>query len=472
LRLSNLKLQDSSLQFIIFCLILTTAKAIWLFFNGIPLYADEAQYWLWSKSLDFGYYSKPPVIAFLIKTSTSIFGDTEAGARFLSPIFHCATAFSIFSLAKNLYSAQTARIAALTYVTLPAIFFSSMLISTDVPLMLIWTLALDQFYKALQHNHIKNWLMLGLLFGLGMLTKYHFAIFGIAGLIFIYQTKKTSDVLSSYKPYIAGLIALSVFSPNILWNINNHFASFSHTADLASSGDSIINIKSCLQFLGAQLLILGPFLCVALISILRNHSKLSQQDLFLIIFSITFFIFITLISLASKAYANWAAPAYVPLIIFICAQSAVLGMKKILSYNFVFQIILGAIFLLYPLFMNTLGLPDPYNRMRGMDEVANIVSNLHTDLGDVTVIADDRKIYASIVFYTNPHIYDLKKWNPTHRLKDHFDLTASTDVVQPTSIFISAYATEEYLREFTDQKVELRFESKDRTKIFVISNKE
>ena len=468
MRASNFKLQDSTLQFTIFCLILTTAKAIWLFFNGIPLYGDEAQYWLWSKNLDFGYYSKPPMIAFLINLSTNIFGDTEAGTRFLSPIIHCGTAFAIFALAKNLYSSHIGRLAALTYITFPAIFFSSMLISTDVPILLIWTLALNQFYKAVESMHLKNWLMLGVLFGLGMLTKYHFAIFGLAGLVYIYKTKKLPFILCTYKPYLAALIALSIFAPNIIWNINNHFASFSHTADLATSGKSSINIKACIEFLIAQLLILGPFLLYALVLIIKRYKELTKQDLFLVIFSATFFIFITLVSLASKAYANWAAPVYITLIIFICAQATDLKFTKILNYNLVFQLVLGIIFLLYPIALSNFSLPDPYKRMRGMEEVASVVSNIHKQLDKSIVIADDRKIYASLVFYTKPHIYALKKWNPNHQLKDHFDLTASIDKIDTPAVFISSYATKEYLQSYTNHRIELLFESKNRTKVFLI----
>ena len=33
----------------------------------LPLHFDEAQYWDWSKNLDWGYFSKPPLLAFLIR---------------------------------------------------------------------------------------------------------------------------------------------------------------------------------------------------------------------------------------------------------------------------------------------------------------------------------------------------------------------------------------------------------------------
>jgi 4-amino-4-deoxy-L-arabinose transferase-like glycosyltransferase len=56
---------------------LTAARLVALFRTPLELYPDEAQYWLWSRTLDFGYYSKPPVIAWAIWATTAIGGGLE-----------------------------------------------------------------------------------------------------------------------------------------------------------------------------------------------------------------------------------------------------------------------------------------------------------------------------------------------------------------------------------------------------------
>ncbi|WP_370653654.1 hypothetical protein, partial [Phenylobacterium sp.] len=38
---------------------LTVVRLVTLFASPLELYTDEAQYWLWSRNLDWGYYSKP-----------------------------------------------------------------------------------------------------------------------------------------------------------------------------------------------------------------------------------------------------------------------------------------------------------------------------------------------------------------------------------------------------------------------------
>ena len=58
---------------------------------------DEAQYWRWSRTLDFGYYSKPPLIAWVIRLSTDACGLSEFCIRLPSPLIHAATAFAVFA---------------------------------------------------------------------------------------------------------------------------------------------------------------------------------------------------------------------------------------------------------------------------------------------------------------------------------------------------------------------------------------
>ncbi|MAT33849.1 MAG: glycosyl transferase, partial [Ponticaulis sp.] len=57
-------------------------------FTTLNLGPDEAQYWRWSTSFDWGYYSKPPMIAWVIGVETFLFGDAEWAIRIGSPLFH------------------------------------------------------------------------------------------------------------------------------------------------------------------------------------------------------------------------------------------------------------------------------------------------------------------------------------------------------------------------------------------------
>ncbi|MBO0738304.1 MAG: glycosyltransferase family 39 protein, partial [Alphaproteobacteria bacterium] len=67
---------------------LTVLRLLWLALQPADLFPDEAQYWFWSQQLALGYYSKPPLVAWLIALTTHLFGDGEFAVRFAAPLLH------------------------------------------------------------------------------------------------------------------------------------------------------------------------------------------------------------------------------------------------------------------------------------------------------------------------------------------------------------------------------------------------
>lgn len=56
-------------------------RLLWVWSHDYSLFVDEAQYWQWSTQPAFGYYSKPPLVAWLIAASTRLFGESELAIR-------------------------------------------------------------------------------------------------------------------------------------------------------------------------------------------------------------------------------------------------------------------------------------------------------------------------------------------------------------------------------------------------------
>jgi 4-amino-4-deoxy-L-arabinose transferase-like glycosyltransferase len=121
---------NSKQYFLFFSFLLLVLRLLWIKTNNLELYADEAQYWVWSQHLDFGYYSKPPFVAWIIALSTSLLGNEEVGVRFFSPILHFITGWIVYLTAKE-FDERAAFWAGLVYLTMPAISVSSTIISTD-----------------------------------------------------------------------------------------------------------------------------------------------------------------------------------------------------------------------------------------------------------------------------------------------------------------------------------------------------
>jgi 4-amino-4-deoxy-L-arabinose transferase-like glycosyltransferase len=434
---------------VLFILALTMFRAFLLFVNGLPLYADEAQYWIWSKNLDFGYYSKPPIIAWMIAASTWLFGNGEAGIRFLSPITHMFTSFAILALGKRLFDSKIGALSAIIFATLPSIFLSSTLISTDVPLMLVWVLTLYTLYIALENNSLAYWCWSGVLAGLGFMTKYHFGVILPATLIYCLWSGKLSYTLKSPGPYIASVIALIIFSPNIYWNWHNGFVSFIHTADLAgakSTFSSTSSAKSLIKFLFDQLAVFGPFLLPFTVFGLVKVKPSTDSVKFLSSYMLTFIGVIAIFAIKNKAHANWTAPAYVSGSILAAYFFVRLDKIKWFKYNTIAHCVIGFIIMFAPLFMSKFPAKlNPFSRVMGYEKLGEEVSYLAVTYETATLATDDRKVYALIVYYSHPHLFSLKKFNYNNQVDNHFDLTAPLEKSESKIILISKYASQQGL---------------------------
>ena len=158
-----------------FILLLTVLRIGLLFATPLELYPDEAQYWVWSRHLAFGYFSKPPMIAWLIHFSTAVGGNGEAWVRLPAPLMHGLAAFALAGAGRIIYGGWTGFWAAVIYSAMSGVQLSSAVIATDAPLMAFLSLALWA-YGALwmvgKAKPVTIALALGLAIGFALLSKY------------------------------------------------------------------------------------------------------------------------------------------------------------------------------------------------------------------------------------------------------------------------------------------------------------
>jgi 4-amino-4-deoxy-L-arabinose transferase-like glycosyltransferase len=115
--------------------------------NPAGLHGDEAQYWAWAQDPAFGYYSKPPLIAWVIWTTTALFGDAEWAVRLASPFLHSMTAVLTYLTATRLYGAKTGFFASALYVLMPGVALSASIISTDAALLVFVALFIHAWVR-------------------------------------------------------------------------------------------------------------------------------------------------------------------------------------------------------------------------------------------------------------------------------------------------------------------------------------
>jgi 4-amino-4-deoxy-L-arabinose transferase-like glycosyltransferase len=153
-------------------LALTALRLLFLALSPLELDFEEAQYWFWAQALDWGYYSKPPLIAWLIAASTALFGDGEFGVRAWSPVLHGAAALCLGAVGGRLAGPRAGFCCALAYATLPGVVFSSLLMTTDVPLAFAWSLALYALLRVADRDGLVWAAVGGIAGGFGLLAKY------------------------------------------------------------------------------------------------------------------------------------------------------------------------------------------------------------------------------------------------------------------------------------------------------------
>jgi dolichol-phosphate mannosyltransferase len=198
-----------------------------LFYMGqVELLPEETYYWNYSRHLDIGYLDHPPMVAWLIWLGTAVFGDTPTGVRVGALFCGAVASFFTYRLTRNLFDEASALVALVLMQVLPYFFFAGILMTPDVPLTAAWAAALYYLERALIAGRFSAWWGVGVSLGLGMLSKYTIALLAPAMLIFIILDPTARHWLRSWRPYVAAVLALAIFSPVIVWNASHEWASF------------------------------------------------------------------------------------------------------------------------------------------------------------------------------------------------------------------------------------------------------
>jgi 4-amino-4-deoxy-L-arabinose transferase-like glycosyltransferase len=408
-------------------------RLVVLFIADYDLNPDEAQYWSWSQDLAFGYFSKPPMIAWIIALTTGVFGHGEAVVRLAAPLLHAGTALVVFALARSLYDERAGFWSALVYVTAPAVWFSSGLITTDVPLLLFWSLALLALHRTLETRSMAWAAVLGAAVGLGMLSKYAMIYFILCGGLYFGVSRGHSWFLWSRQGAVAVLIAALLILPNIVWNLEHGMATLGHTASNANWGSERFNFDELLEFTGAQFGVFGPILFGALIwgaLTLRGRIQ-SRADVYLVCFVLPILAIAMLQAFISRANANWAAPAYVAASILVVAWL----MRRVrmwwavpasVAIHTVLGLVLCAL-ILSPGLLHALGRDNDFKQVRGWEAIGTAVAETaDSGYGGTpysAVLTDDRFVHAALLYYARPHQQPLVMWNRNAVAQNHFELT-------------------------------------------------
>ncbi|MBI3675771.1 MAG: glycosyltransferase family 39 protein [Proteobacteria bacterium] len=408
---------------------ITLIRVLILIVGRLEIHPDEGQYWWWAQTPAFGYFSKPPMIAWIIWLTTSVFGDGEWALRIGSPLLHAGAALLLFGIGRLAYGARVGLLSAIAYVTLPGVSYSSCLISTDVPLLFFWALALYAFLRALYDRRWIWVIVCGLAVGGGLLSKYAMFYFVAGAVLAGLAVPKVRALVFSRRGFTILAIGLLLLMPNIVWNVMHGFPTVAHTEVNANWGHARYNLMNALDFLAGQFGVFGPLMMAGLLWIvwrLACGSVRDPSDVMLAAFALPPLVLMFGQAFISDANANWGATAYIaatPLVV-----NALLKLWKArvlwasLGFHALAEVAMWAI-MVSPPFADSLGVGNAFKRMEGWRELGQAVLQESRRSTYVAIVAANRSVIAELVYYARGRVIPMRMWDKDTHDDDHFQMT-------------------------------------------------
>ncbi len=420
--------------------LITAIRVAGLFLSPVELYPEEAQYWSWSRHLAFGYFSKPPMIAWAIAATTTL-GGSEPFVRLAAPLAHAVAALALARAGGRLYGGWTGLWAALLYSLAPGVQLSAAVIATDCLVMAFSALAVWSYAAWLTSEdaaaRLRAAAALGLALGLGALAKYAIVYIALGLLLHAAASPAVRRRWRSVEVALVAGLALLALSPNLAWNAAHGFQTVTHTAHSAHWGRSatpaqairphatLLSARAAPGFLLAQLGVFGPVPFVVLVVggvlMLRGSGRrapaadlaqtdvaqtdLALADLALAALTAPALGLILAESLIARANANWAAVAYVPGALLVAAWLLRWRAWGLLTAALASEAAAMAVFLAAaasPALADRMHMANSFKRARGWEAVEALVVRQARALAPQTLSAitvDDRFTYNALRYY-------------------------------------------------------------------------
>ncbi len=296
-------------------LLIAATLAARLFVGALaPLSEDEAYYRLWSLKPAFGYFDHPPMIAWWLWLGRQIAGDTPLGVRLMPALGAAATTALIFDLAGLVGVSERAALrAALWFNATLLIGLGGELAVPDGPTALFWTAALCCAFRAAR-GHRAWWLAAGAAAGLACLSKYS-ALFLAPGIVlWLALHRDGRRALGTPWPWLAAVVAVAIFVPNVVWNAQHHWVTFQKQFGRVAGHD--FAPRYLLKLIFDQFVLLNPAIAIFLgLAIVRRTAWP------MLAVAAPFAGYLVVHSLHDAVQGQWPAPLY-PMLVIAAAAAA------------------------------------------------------------------------------------------------------------------------------------------------------
>ncbi len=437
-------------------LILLLAWRLWqVQHSGAGLHVDEAQYWYWSQALEWGYFSKPPLLVGLIRISTALFGDGLLGVKALAMVAWLLASAVLWRLGAALGDERAGIAAAALLAASTASGLLGLSVTTDAVLMLFWSLVMLGAWRAAHAEGVaawRWWALTGIALGLAVLSKYTAGALSLSALWLLWRCPSAQRGRLLAGLALAAGIAALLLLPHLLWNIHNGWPTLQHTLDItvhggaASAADRAAGLGhklgSALEFSLGQLLLLGPAGLAMLVLAWKRRGAAADagaasqpQTLWPALgyawaFAWPLLLLGLLQAVRAKAQVNWALPA----LLGVCLAAGWLSVRsrvacKTLAAWVLAGLALSAAIALGGDLRRWVGVPaaagkpawDIWSRMRGWHEALGALQPALQARRDLPWVLNDRTLLVQTGYELRALQPTLRAWSDDGLVHHHFD---------------------------------------------------
>lgn len=415
-------------------LLLSIVRTVYLMLCPLELIPDEAYYWDWSRQLDWSYYSKPPMIAWLIALATSCAGTSEFAIRLPATLLGTLGLWCVYELGRQIYDHRTGVLALVIVAAVPGMTALCLLMTIDAPFLVAWTTSVYCFWRMFGGDRVDlRWLIPAIITtGLGLLTKQ--TALGLFPLAVLFLATERSDrrKLSSvaFALWVGG--SLACMAPVLWWNYSHDWITVEHTrSHFGANPMSLMRrVTFVTEFVTGQFGVLSPIVCSQLLVVtgvaLTRFPQLQRRERFLLCFGGVPLVGITALSLFQRVQPNWPVALHLTGIILLaawaCGQYTISdridSYRPWLSRGIALGAAMSLVVAMLPFLIPASPLSgtklDPTGRLRGWRdlgvEVGRTLASL-PDANDLLIVAATARGPVSELAYYLPGKPRVYRWN-------------------------------------------------------------
>jgi 4-amino-4-deoxy-L-arabinose transferase-like glycosyltransferase len=412
-------------------------RMVYAWIYPLNLSGDEAYYWDWGRHLDWGYYSKPPMIGWLMGLLRFLHVDHDAGIRMTSALIGTGTLGLIYAVAAKLFSPRTGFWALCISVATIGNAALNICMTTDAMLTLCWCGALYSFWRLMETPSRRWSSLLILCIGFGSLSKQMMFIFFPMAVIFLLCTPSNRALLKRPILWVSGLVPLLFSLPSLYWNSQHEWITFQHTSnhlggDPFSLGEALIQVA---EFLGSQLGLMTPLTFILLVTVfvllMRRRVTFSPAMRYLFFFSAPPLILFLLFAFHRSINPNWPLVFDLTGLILMtgvcceCGGLLFVWLRRSLITGAILTALFYTVMVVVPLSGIDLTRLAPLRQVSGWEAYGKAVADVQQTLPDpentMLIIVGHRYHTAALAFYhpDRPTVY---RWDDHPGIDNQYDL--------------------------------------------------